>query len=106
MNEGTRETGAYAVLGQKYAYATVSLMLGIATFINLAGMEKAALAVAFGWMALRSTPAPELRDRRLWAKTGLILGTITLVLVPTMIIVFFDRLRTFVELLVKLSEGR
>lgn len=58
MTESNKECQAHIVLGQKYAYATISLILGLACFINLAGMEKAVLAVIFGWMALKATPAP------------------------------------------------
>jgi hypothetical protein len=105
MND-VKEPQTYLVLGQKYAYATASLILGIACFINLVGMEKAALAVIFGWLALRTSPTPPLQERRLWAKTGLVLGAIVLVMVPTVIIVYFERLHTVIELLTKLSEGR
>ena len=103
-NETERQT--YIVLGQKYAYASVSLVLGIFCFINLAGMEKAALAVIFAWLALKRTPAPVLKERRLWAKTGLVLGSVVLVLVPTLVIVFINRLSAIVELLSKMSNGR
>ena len=94
------------VLGQKYAYATVSLVLGILCFINLAGMEKAILAVVFGWLALKSNPAPVLKERRLWAQAGLVLGSIMLILVPTLILVFINRLSTIIEVFSKMSNGR
>jgi len=94
------------VLGQKYAYATISLILGIACFINLVGMEKAILAVVFGWMALKSTPLPVLKERRVWAKVGLGLGALVLIVVPAIILLNIDRLRTFIEAIQKLSDGR
>jgi len=97
---------ASIILGQKYAYATISLILGLACFINLAGLEKALLAVIFGWMALKSTPAPALKARRVWAKTGIGLGALMLIVVPTIIILNLDRLRVAVEALIKLSEGK
>jgi hypothetical protein len=100
------EPQVHAVLGQKYAYATISLILGIACFVNLAGMEKAILAIIFGWLALKATPPPALNDRRLWARTGLVLGSLMLVVVPTLIILNFDRLRLMIEALQKLSNGR
>ena len=106
MSESNKESQANSVLGQKYAYATISLILGIACFINLAGMEKAILAVIFAWMALKSTPSPTLRSRRVWAQTGLILGILMLIVVPTIIILNLERLRLIVETLMKLSNGK
>ncbi|MDQ6785834.1 MAG: hypothetical protein M3033_03310 [Acidobacteriota bacterium] len=102
----TNESQNYTILGQKYAYATVSLLLGIFCFINLAGMEKALLAVIFGWLALRKNHAPALKEHRIWAKTGMILGSLVLIIVPTIIILNFDRLREFVEVLSKMSNGK
>ncbi len=106
MSESKQETQAPIVLGQKYAYATISLILALACFINLAGLEKALLAVIFGWLALKSTPAPALKARRLWAKIGVVLGTLVLIVIPTIIILNLDRLRVIVEALMKLSEGK
>ena len=83
MSESINESRAHIVLGQKYAYATISLILGLACFINLAGLEKALLAVIFAWLALKATPGPVLKARRVWAKTGLSLGVAMLVVVPT-----------------------
>jgi hypothetical protein len=106
MSESKLEQQTHVVLGQKYAYATISMILGIACFINLAGMEKALLAVIFAWLALKATPAPALRDRRRWAQTGLVLGTLVLLVVPTIILLNLDRLRLIVEALAKLSNGK
>lgn len=100
------ETQDYVVLGQKYAYATVSLVLGISCFVSLLGLEKAILAIAFGWLALRSTPAPKLKEHRSWAKAGIILGVLPFIILPIIIILNFDRLREFVELLEKMNGGR
>jgi hypothetical protein len=94
------------ILGQKYAFATVSLILGIFCFVNLLGLEKPILALIFGWLALRTKPEPALIEHRLWAKAGIILGTITLVLVPLIIILNFDRLREILEFLSKMNAGR
>ena len=94
------------ILGQKYAFATASLVLGICSFVNLLGLEKPILAVIFGWLALRATPEPLLTQHRVWAKTGVALGTIILVIVPVIIILNVDRLREFIEILSKLDGGR
>ncbi|HEV7684745.1 MAG TPA: hypothetical protein VGO68_21725 [Pyrinomonadaceae bacterium] len=106
MSESSQESQAHTVLGQKYAYATVSLVLGLACFVNLAGLEKAILAVIFGWLALKSAPAPALKTRRVWAQTGVVLGGLVLVVVPIIIILNFDRLRIILETLMKLSNGK
>lgn len=106
MTETNKESQAHIVLGQKYAYATISLILGLACFINLAGMEKAILAVVFAWMALKSTPGPTLRARRVWAQTGLVLGTLVLIVIPTIILLNLDRLRVMLEALIRFSEGK
>lgn len=101
-----QEHNQHAVVGQKYAYATISLIMGIACFVNFLGMEKAILAIIFGWLALRSAPPPALSERRSWAKAGLVLGSILLVVVPTMLIIFFDRIRELIDLIEKFSSGR
>lgn len=94
------------ILGQKYAFATVSLVLGIFCFVNLLGLEKPILAIIFGWLALRSVPEPRLTQHRIWAKVGVVLGAIVLIVVPVLIIINFDRLREFVEILSRLDGGR
>jgi hypothetical protein len=94
------------VLGQKYAFATVSLVLGISCFVNLLGLEKAILAIVFGWLALRVKPEPILKEHRVWAKVGVVFGILPLIILPTILILNFDRLREFVECLSKMSGGR
>lgn len=96
----------YIVLGQKYAFATISLILGIACFVNLLGFEKPILAVVFGWLALRAKPGPKLVEHRLWAQVGVTLGTIVLIVVPVIVLLNLDRLREFIDLLSKMSGGR
>ena len=103
LENQTRES---LILGQKYAFATVSLILGIFSFVNLLGLEKPILAIIFGWLALRTQPAPQLTQHRIWAKTGVVLGTIVLILLPALIILNFHRLQEFIEVLSKLDGGR
>lgn len=104
MNE--TETKDSLILGQKYAFATASLILGISCFVNLLGLEKAILAIVFSWLALRSTPAPILKEHRVWAKIGLVFGILPLIILPTILILNFDRVREVVECFSKLSGGR
>jgi len=102
----TNESNAPMVLGQKYAFATVSLILGISCFVNLLGLEKAILAITFGWLGLRANPAPALTEHRTWAKAGVVLGTLPLILLPTILILNFDRVREIIEVFSKMSGGR
>jgi len=88
MNNQPNTRNEQAVLGQKYAFATAALVLGIASFISLLGMEKAVLAIAFGLLALKAAPAPELARRRGWAKGGIVLGVLHVVLVIGILFVF------------------
>ena len=94
------------ILGQKYAFATASLILGIFSFVNLLGLEKPILAIIFGWLALRTNPAPQLTEHRAWAKAGVVLGSIILIVVPTLIILNFHRLQEFIQILSTLDGGR
>ena len=103
VNNQTRDS---LILGQKYAFATASLILGICSFVNLLGLEKPILAIIFGYLALRTTPAPPLKEHRVWAKAGVTLGTIVLIVVPTLIILNLHRLREFIDVLSKLQGGR
>jgi hypothetical protein len=97
------ESGAASVLGQKYAFATASLLVGIASFIQLLGLERAILAILFGWLALRRSPGPALGPRRTWARIGIALGIAMLVLVPVFLTLYFDRVREFIEALERLQ---
>src|SRR5688500_6244530 len=100
------DTQQSLVLGQKYAFATASLILGISCFVSLLGLEKAILAIVFAWLALRKKPEPILTEHRVWAKVGLVLGILPLIILPLIIIFNFDRIREFIEILSKLNGGR
>lgn len=97
------DTQQSLVLGQKYAFATASLIMGIACFVSLLGMEKAILAIVFAWLALRANPSPALKEHRVWAKAGLVLGILPLIIIPTILIVNFDRVREIIDALSKLD---
>ena len=94
------------ILGQKYAFATASLIMGIACFTNLLGLEKAILAILFGWLALRTKPEPVLKEHRVWAKVGIVFGILPLIILPVILILNYDRLRELIECLSKMSGGR
>jgi hypothetical protein len=94
------------ILGQKYAFATVSLVLGIFCFVNLLGLEKPILAIVFGWLALRRKPEPKLKEHRTWAQVGITLAVVILIVVPAMIIINFNRLREIIAIISQLTGGR
>jgi hypothetical protein len=94
------------ILGQKYAFATVSLILGIFSYVNLLGLEKPILAIVFGWLALRAQPGPQLTEHRVWAKAGVVLATIVLIALPLIILLNLQHIRELIALLSKLDGGR
>jgi hypothetical protein len=101
-----QESTSFAVLGQKYAYATASLIMGIVCFVNFAGLEKAVLAIVFAWLALKREPGPQLTQRRRWARIGAAMGLFVLIFIPTLVLLNLDRLQVIIEALKKLSEAR
>jgi hypothetical protein len=104
MSGDEQQDRANVVLGQKYAYATVALVLGIASFINFLGMEKAILAIIFARLALKSEPPPALKQRREWGQAGLILGVLQVTLISVLIIVFRNELREVLNVLIRLQD--
>ncbi len=86
MNTPDQQLNEQAVHGQKYAFATASLLLGIASFISLLGVEKGILAILFGILALRAQPLPALAKRRAWGKTGIVLGAFHISLVVVIVL--------------------
>jgi hypothetical protein len=61
-------------------FAVVSLVIGILSFVTLFGVEKAILAVVFGFLALRRIGRnPQLRGKG-FAIAGIVLGAIAVVL--------------------------
>ena len=101
-----QETQAGVVLGQRYAYATVSLVLGITCYAHFLGMEKAVLAIILGVLALKPHPAPRLQERRAWAKTGIVLAVIMLIAVPTTLLLYWGRMELLLDALKKLQIGK
>ena len=99
------QNNAAIVLGQKYAFATVSLVLAMSCFVSLVGMEKSILAIIFAWLALRPDPTPQLIERRRWGKVAIALGIIHVVLMSTLILFNLDKIRAALELLMTL-EGK
>jgi hypothetical protein len=103
MNPTDSRPDTNAVLGQKYAFATAALILGIACYVNFLGLEKATLAILFAWLALRPDPAPVLREHRAWAKTGLVLGILPWIMIPMVLIWKWNRVIELIRMLQELK---
>lgn len=98
-------TDANIVLAQRYAYATVALVIGLLSFVNLFGFEKSVLAVVLGLKALAREPAPPLDARRTWAKSGIALGAAQIALVVAIILLNLDRIPKLIGAFRALSDG-
>jgi hypothetical protein len=72
--------------GQRYMLATLALTLALLSFLNLAGLEKAIVAVVLGFRALKPTPAPALEERRGWARFAVGLAASHIALLVTIIL--------------------
>ena len=94
------------VLGQRYTFATLALTLALLSFLNLAGMEKAVLAIVLGLRALRPAPQPPLEQRRGWARMAIGLGVAHVVLVVTVILLNLDRISRLIDALRAMSDLR
>jgi hypothetical protein len=94
------------VLGQRYTFATLALVLALLSFLNLAGMEKGILAIVLGLKALKPTPEPALEARRGWARLAIGLAAAHVVLVITVILLNLDRLAKLIQALRAMSDLR
>ena len=103
MMENNTDTNREFVYGQKIAFAAASLVLGICSFIHLLGMERAILAVIFGYLALKGKHGLKTGTRRTWAIIGIVLGCIMLIVVPVTLIIFWPQVQELVKALEKLS---
>ncbi len=106
MSVAEQRDRASVVLGQKYAYATIALILGIASFINLLGMDKAILAIIFGRLALKADPPPSLKQHRGWGQAGLVLGVLQVVMIVVLIIIFRHELLGALNALQRLQDAK
>jgi len=94
-----------AVVSQRYAYATVALIVGLLSFVNLFGFEKSILAIVLGFKALGRSPAPALDARRSWATSGVVLGGIQISLVVAIVLLNLDRIPKIIAAFRALSDG-
>jgi hypothetical protein len=74
------------------------------SFLNVAGLEKAILAIVLGLKALRPNPEPALEQRRGWARLGIGLAVAHVVLVVTVILLNLDRISQLLDALRAVSD--
>jgi len=87
--------------GRRLGLATAALAMAIVSFINLLGVEKSLLAVVLGLLALRgSNIAGAVRNR---SRVALILGTLHLLTVLLVLILFREELSEFLAMLYELN---
>jgi hypothetical protein len=94
------------VLGQRYSLATLAVTVALLSFLNLAGLEKALLAIVLGLKALKAVPQPVLEQRRGWARFGIGLAATHIVLVVTVVLLNLDRIPRLIEALRAISDLR
>lgn len=76
----------------KSEFAIASLVLGIVSFIQLAGLEKSILAVVFGILALRRIGRAEgMRGKNL-SVAGIVLGIISIIVTIVFLVMYFPQL--------------
>ena len=94
------------VLGQRYTLATLALVVALLSFLNLAGVEKAILAIILGLKALSLVPTPTLEQRRKWAKMAIGLGAAHVILIVTLVLFNLDRIQQLIDALRAISDLR
>lgn len=92
------------VLGQRYTFATLALVVAFLSFVNLAGLEKAFLAALLAINALRRSPEPALGARRVWARFAIAIAAAHAVVVTLVILLNLHRIPKLLEAFRALSE--
>ena len=87
--------------GRRVGFGVSALALGLVTFLSLLGTEKAILAIVLGTLAVQGTNAGTL-SRRL-GRAAIVLGTVFLLTVGVVLVVFWDQAIEFARLLQQLS---
>jgi hypothetical protein len=87
--------------GRRAGLAVAAVALGVVTFLSLLGLEKAGLAIILGVLALRGRTVGVATRRLAMAAIGL--GTLFVVSLVILLVVYWDRLAWFIRELQKLS---
>ena len=75
------------------AFAVARLVIGLLSFIQVIGIEKAAVAIIFGWLALRRTKPGGPEQGRNLAIFGIILGVVYIILVIIIVLRYLPQIR-------------
>lgn len=82
--------------GRAEGLALAALVLGVAAFLNLLGVEKGVLAIVFGVLAVRGLGAGAAR-RQGWI--AIALGVVQIATIAIVLVLFHDKLGQLIELL-------
>ncbi|MFC1674692.1 DUF4190 domain-containing protein [Candidatus Omnitrophota bacterium] len=83
--------------GKLSEFAIASLVIGIASLISLAGLEKAIIAIIFGALALKKMEKNEQLSGRNLATAGIVVALFSIVITATFIIKFLPKLKEQVK---------
>jgi hypothetical protein len=95
-----KTTEAYDA-GRRVGFGVSAVALALVTFLSVLGAEKAILAIALGILAVRGPNAGTL-SRQL-GRAAIVLGTVFLLTVAVVLVMFWDQAVEFVRLLQQLS---
>ena len=82
--------------GRSEGFAIAAVALGVLSFIQLLGAEKALLAVVLGILALRGAASPRARTQ---GRIAIALGAIYLAVTATALVLFRDQFAELIRLL-------
>jgi hypothetical protein len=87
--------------GRRVGFGVSALALGLVTFLSLLGAEKAILAIVLGTLAVKGPNAGTLSQQL--GRAAIVLGTMFLLTVGVVLVVFWDQAIEFARLLQQLS---
>lgn len=76
---------------KKSEFAIASLVLAIFNFVHIFNVEKAILAIVFGWLALKGISQSGEAGKKM-AVTGIVLGIVGIIVTTVMTIIFWPKL--------------
>lgn len=74
-------------------FAIASLVVGVASFISLAGIEKAIIAIVFGVLALKRLECNEQLSGKNLAKAGIVLSIVSIIATVVFIIKVYPKIQ-------------